>query len=189
MNRERAISFTLEALKVVALVGALAAVIVAPGLLHVFRAMERAGRRRHRDDATYRERVYQTLWRLRQRGLVARDRFWKFKHTTKGRDALLRYEFRTVEPPTPTRWDGKWRLVAFDVWEKRRSVRNMLRAALQRIGFVKIQHSLWAYPYECEETIALLRTHLRLSPAIQYMLVERIDDDAVLRRRFRLPSY
>lgn len=188
-SRRRATSFALEVLKIVAVVGVIGAVFVAPGLAHVFRAALRAHRRGASHDDAYRNRVYQTLWRLRKRGLITKDHAGKFALTSKGHDALLQYELRTVAAPPSTRWDGKWRLVAFDVWEKRRALRNTLRDALRRIGFLKIQHSLWAYPYDCEEAIALLRTHLRLSPAIQYMLVLRIDDDTALRRRFHLRAH
>ncbi len=182
--REQVFHYTVETLKIVAVAGVIGAVLVAPGLAQVFRLFRGRG-----SSSLPPGRVTQILWRLRKRGLIRKDHSGKFSLTTTGHDFLLRHELRTVTVAQPKRWDGKWRLVAFDVWEKRRALRNVLRDTLKRIGFLKIQHSLWVYPYDCEEAIALLRTHLRLSPAIQYMLVERIDDDVALRRRFHLSGY
>lgn len=41
-------------------------------------------------------------------------------------------------------WDGVWRLVIFDIPEKHRRVRNILRRRLKEWGFKQWQKSLWA---------------------------------------------
>jgi len=43
-------------------------------------------------------------------------------------------------------WDGRWRLVAFDVPEARRSARNQLRRYLRNRGFGCLQGSVWITP-------------------------------------------
>jgi len=44
------------------------------------------------------------------------------------------------------RWDGRWRLVLFDVPESRRSTRDKLRKYLHRHGFGFLQNSVWVTP-------------------------------------------
>ncbi|HLD70315.1 MAG TPA: CRISPR-associated endonuclease Cas2 [Negativicutes bacterium] len=46
------------------------------------------------------------------------------------------------------RKDGKWLMVMFDVPEKMRVMRNLLRSLLQNLGYRKFQHSVWVTPYD-----------------------------------------
>ena len=54
------------------------------------------------------------------------------------------------------RWDGRWRLVLFDVPEARSATRNRLRRYLQRRGFGYLQHSAWITPHPVDKERALL---------------------------------
>lgn len=44
-------------------------------------------------------------------------------------------------------WDGKWRVLIFDIPEKIRGKRDFLRKELREFGFYPLQKSVWAYPY------------------------------------------
>jgi len=46
------------------------------------------------------------------------------------------------------KWDGKWRLVIFDIAEKVRIVRNWLRKKLKELGFGQLQKSVWLSPHD-----------------------------------------
>lgn len=74
----------------------------------------------------------------------------------------------------------------FDIKEPRRSVRDALRRELQAVGFVKIQHSVWAYPYPCEDFIALLKADLHVGKDILYLVVEEMENDYLLKKHFSL---
>lgn len=45
-------------------------------------------------------------------------------------------------------WDGKWRIVVFDIAEKERSLRNFLRDKLTSLGFGKLQESVYVTPLD-----------------------------------------
>ncbi len=45
------------------------------------------------------------------------------------------------------RWDGKWRLLIFDIPEKIRGKRDFFRRELIDFGFYPLQKSVFAYPY------------------------------------------
>ena len=104
-----------------------------------------------------------------------------FSLTNKGK---LRYE--SLKENRPKRWDGKWRLVSFDVYEKSRNKRNLLRKELQSYGFQMIHQSTWVYPYPCDEYITLLKSDLSFGKNVQYMLVEYLDMHVELKRMFSL---
>lgn len=43
--------------------------------------------------------------------------------------------------------DGVWKVVIFDIKEKRKKVRGILRSQLKRLHFKKWQNSIWISPY------------------------------------------
>ncbi len=84
------------------------------------------------------------------------------------------------------RWNERWRVVIFDVPERRRKTRDRLRILMQEIGFVRLQDSVWVFPYDCEEFITLLKAELKIGAAVLYMVVEEIENDKHLREHFGL---
>ena len=49
------------------------------------------------------------------------------------------------------KWDGFFMIVTFDVPEKKRHIRESLRAKLSELGFGLLQESVWISPYHFEE--------------------------------------
>ncbi|MDP3763166.1 MAG: hypothetical protein Q8Q92_00700 [bacterium] len=103
--------------------------------------------------------------------------------TEKGESKLLYYQ---ITEKKKQKWDGKWRVVIFDVWESTRSKRNLLRNEIRDFGFIQLQRSVWIYPYECADFIELLKTDLSFGKNIRYMVVESLDHDEKLRKHFSL---
>ena len=48
------------------------------------------------------------------------------------------------------RWDGRWRMVLFDIGEERSAQRDKLRRYLRARGFGYLQHSVWVSPHPLE---------------------------------------
>lgn len=48
-----------------------------------------------------------------------------------------------------TPWDGKWRIVIWDIPEKRRIARDLLRHKLKWLGFNQLQKSIWVTKKNC----------------------------------------
>jgi|SRR3989344_2077547 len=59
-----------------------------------------------------------------------------FKLTKLGKD-FIPFEF------DESTWDGKWRIVIFDIPENKKVVRNLFRRNLKKWGFKKWQQSVW----------------------------------------------
>lgn len=81
----------------------------------------------------------QAIKRLRERGLIAKDHVNTnqviLKLTDLGREAL------GIE--VEEEWDGKWRIVIFDIPEQKRVIRNLFRRRLKEWGFKRWQQSVW----------------------------------------------
>ena len=97
-------------------------------------------------------------------------------------DALLRFTSGVRR-----RWDGRYRLVMFDISERRKGARNRLASEMRSWGFLRLQDSVWLYPYDCEEIIALLKTNLLLGREVIYAIVEHMENDRWVRKHYNLP--
>jgi len=56
-----------------------------------------------------------------------------------------------MEKTKPKKWDGKWRVIVFDIPEKLRGKRDLLRRELVGFGFMQLQRSVWVYPHPLPE--------------------------------------
>ncbi len=174
----------LAVLGIVAVAGFLATVAVAPGLAAIAKLFPRqpAWRRRYYVD--------RTLKRLIRRGLVEevqRGRMVGFSLTDRGREYLMRHELANAKLEQPKKWDGKWRLVVFDIQEKRRHVRDTIRTHLTRLGLSPIQKSVWLYPHPCGDLVRLLKVDLELGSNVQcftFKGFEDREDEKLWRLRF-----
>jgi len=92
-----------------------------------------------------------------------------------------------LAPKRPRHWDGKWRILTFDIPERRRKVRDGIRLTLTKLGFYRLQDSVWVYPYDCEDIITLLKADLRVGKDMLYVVADAVEFDAPLKSHFRLP--
>lgn len=160
---------------------AIGVVVMAPNSAQLLRYVER-----YIGTSRLDKRMSQAFSRLIEKGLVAKGSNRRFTLTSRGERLAQALSETEGLIKKPLRWDGKWRIVIFDVWERRRAVRDRLRTILQRNGFVKVQNSVWAHPYDCEELFLLLRANLSLGRGILYIVAEEIEHDEWLRRHFHL---
>jgi len=84
------------------------------------------------------------------------------------------------------KWDGKWRIVVFDIPEKKKGVRNALRRKLKELGFYELQKSVFVFPYECGNEIEFIVEFFELRPYVRTGVLEKIDNTTHLKRIFKL---
>jgi DNA-binding transcriptional regulator PaaX len=86
------------------------------------------------------KRTKNLIYQAQKRGLLTKN----FKLTKQGEKRLKELFPSWREPP---KWDRKWYLVIFDIPEKLRVKRNILREYLRKLGFGQLQQSVWISPY------------------------------------------
>ncbi len=91
------------------------------------------------------------LKRLRENGFVELidDREMVIRLTDSGRDKALWIKMKEMDE----KWDGRWRLVIWDIPEKRRIARDLLRYKLKQLGFQRFQKSVWACKKNCTKQL------------------------------------
>jgi DNA-binding transcriptional regulator PaaX len=109
-----------------------------------------------------------------------------FVLSEKGKVRALTYKFEEMKINPLERWDGKWRLVAFDVPEKKKPAREALRRKLRELGFHELQKSMFVFPYECKDEVDFIVEFFDMRPYVRYGVLEAIDNDLHLRKIFKL---
>jgi len=141
-----------------------------------------------------RDRYYvkTAIGRLVNRGLIIFKENKRGKKylaiTDKGRRELLKYQLGELVIKKPQHWNGQWQVIVFDIKELRRGDRDCLRLKLTQLGFVRLQNSVWVHPYDCEESIVLLKSYFGFGKDLLYLSVDRIENDKWLRRHFGLAT-
>ena len=106
--------------------------------------------------------------------------------TLKGERFAARIGEGSVAPKKPKRWDGKWRVLIFDIPERSKNTREQIRQTLLSIGFQRLQDSVWVYPYDCEDFITVLKFDFRIGKDLLYVIADHIEQDISLRTHFGL---
>ena len=135
--------------------------------------------------------INESFTRLKEKGLIEIVEINGKKVarvTSKGEDKLDFLERHSFKLKIPKKWDGRWRVVSFDIKESKKGIRERLRFTLIQIGFVKLQNSVWVYPYDCEDFISLLKADFKIGKDVLYIIVEKLENDWHLRKFFNLPN-
>jgi len=105
--------------------------------------------------------------------------------TKKGKLKALTYHFQKMKIEREN-WDGKWRIVVFDIPEKLRWGRDALRAKLKELGFYELQKSVFVFPYECQDEIEFITEFFNLRKYVRFGVLESIDNELHLKKIFKL---
>lgn len=179
----------MEILLMIAAGIAIPAAFIMPGLPVALKpllsqVMEQAGMRRSRS-------LLVSLSRLKKRGFVSvgeRDGQQVLTLTERGKKRVLEYEIDRMAIKKPRKWDGFWRLVLFDIPERRKRGREALRTKLKQLGFYPIQKSCFVYPFECRKEIEFISELFEVSPYVYYIVVKEMEGTKELLRFFNLVS-
>lgn len=166
--------------------GTVALAAVAPNVLAELRKLDPSFAKRK----NIRRHIQETLWRMERHGVVSLPRkgtMGRVQILPKGSALIEKIHASEYRIPEPMIWDGKWRMVMFDVPERRRRVRDQLRRLLQNAGLVRLHDSVWVHPYPCDELVVLVKAHLKNTRGeIHYGVGELIESDHYLREQFGL---
>lgn len=172
-------------LGIVAVAGILAVTMIAP---NIFQAIPRLMGNKYKFG--YRART--AAGRLAQKGyvhFVERNGRKFVEITDKGKSAYALEKARFATYTNINKhWDKRWRIVIFDIPERKKAVRERVRKLVREFGFLKLQDSVWVFPYDCEELIAMMKAELRIGKDILYIIADSVENDRWVRKQFNLPQ-
>lgn len=136
------------------------------------------------------KKTYNTFYELRKRGLID---FYEqngqifISLTEKGEKAAGWMQINNIKIKKLKKWDGKWRILMFDIAEMKRLYREAFRGKLINMGFIMLQKSVWITPYNCVKEIEMLKSFFGLSDKeVRLLVAENIGQDIEYKRYFKI---
>lgn len=71
-------------------------------------------------------------------------------------------------------WDKKWRIVAFDIREEEKNIRDGLRSKLKELGFGMLQESVFITPHDIAQDFAEFVENLGISDSVYVLEVSQV---------------
>lgn len=106
--------------------------------------------------------------------------------TERGKKWALRFNIDKMKIQKPVSWDGKWRIVFYDIPEKRKNIREALRNKLKELGFYELQKSVFVFPFPCKDEIDFIAEFFEARNFIHHGEISNLSNDAKLRIYFSL---
>jgi phenylacetic acid degradation operon negative regulatory protein len=106
--------------------------------------------------------------------------------TDMGKKVARVYSLDTRQSIIKRVWDGRWRIIIFDVPEAERKVRNGFRFHIKKLGMFELQKSVFVYPYPCEDEVLFLADFYNARKYCKFIVAEYIHDDRRIRSHFKV---
>jgi DNA-binding transcriptional regulator PaaX len=110
----------------------------------------------------------------------------KLMLTEKGKEEARRLSLlgNSIKFEKPKKWDKKWRIVVFDIPEKSKIFRNILREHLYDLDFLKLQQSVFVSPYPFEAQILELVQIYSAQRFVRVITAHKIDNEPYIKKYF-----
>lgn len=95
--------------------------------------------------------------------------------TERGKQRFLLAEAYRLRLKKEKKWDGKWRIVIFDIPQKNKTLRDVLRRRFKIIGMYQLQKSVFIYPYPCQEEIEFIIGLYNASNYVYFITADKIN--------------
>lgn len=162
----------------IGVVGVISVVMIAPGLAKTLPYLSKI------DFA----QINQALKRLQKRGLVEiikrQNGISEIKLTFKGKELAETYKMDTLKIERPKKWDGKWRIIIFDIPLTKNPLRAKFRRKIKELGFYRLQNSVFVYPYPCFEVVEYIRKYFGIRAEVEYIEAENLESQNDLIKHF-----
>ena len=106
--------------------------------------------------------------------------------TEGGREIFLRFNYEELKIRNPKIWDRNFRVIVFDIPERKRNARNSLREKMKELGFIKFNDSVWIYPYPCQKEIDFIANYWGIGKYVHFILARDITNRDLLEKSFNL---
>lgn len=107
------------------------------------------------------------------------------KLTQKGHTKYLKFKLEELSLQGK-RWDGKWRIVIYDIAKFKKNQVSAFRNILKYINFFRLQKSVYLTPYPCEEQIIYLREYFGIGEEVLLIRADKIENENFYKQYFGL---
>lgn len=138
-----------------------------------------------------RKRIYEAVKRLNKKRFIELNQKGNelyLEITKNGKKLIKNFNYANIKLHGCKKWDKKWRMVIFDIPEKKQKERRVFSLKLKDLGFYPLQESVYIYPYDCQNEIDFICNFLNIDRHVNYCTLEALDKrEGELRIFFDLP--
>ena len=104
--------------------------------------------------------------------------------TKKGKNKIKRLSIWEIKIKKPKKWDGKWRVVIFDIPKKFKMEREVFRQKLKNLGFIMIQKSVYIHPFQCSVEIKEISSRIGIDNFVLIFISDIIQNENKIISKF-----
>ncbi|RJP46277.1 MAG: hypothetical protein C4584_01820 [Armatimonadetes bacterium] len=175
-----------EIILVLGIVGFVSLAILIPGLP---KALSPFLKKQHKKWGHFNtRRLKAELKRMQRRGVIEEVEVsgeLVFQLTEKGKTKLFKYKLEEISLDKK-QWDGKWRMVAYDIPKGKKNQAEAFRALLKKMDFYQLQKSLWLTPYPCVSEIEFLKSLYNLTDHVKILTITGVEGEGAFRSYYGL---
>jgi len=131
-------------------------------------------------------RLKQVLKRMHQQKLVEiveNNEGHIVKISENGKKRLLKFNLDEMELKDQ-KWDGKWRIIIYDILTGKKEEASLFRKTLKRLKFLKLQRSVYLTPFKCYDEIEYLRQVCSINTEALILTVSGLENEKAYREYF-----
>ena len=106
--------------------------------------------------------------------------------TENGKRKALTYQIDEMKIKKAQKWDKKWRIVLFDIPEKKKKIREAIRHHLKNLDFFEYQKSVFVQPYDCKNEIEYIIEFYNIRKYVRFIIADSLDNELHLINHFKL---
>lgn len=153
--------------------GAFTVSAVAPGLAGF---LNKTMYKRQKNKRERYRKLWERFYALRKRNIFeyvgkSHEGELIYKFSKDGQTTIKKFLLETLVFEQTRKWDGKWRVIVFDIPEKFKWKRRLLQQKMLELGFYPLQKSVMVHPFPCDEIIHFLKDFLEISPYVELFVV------------------
>ncbi|MDO8570377.1 MAG: CRISPR-associated endonuclease Cas2 [Candidatus Daviesbacteria bacterium] len=108
-----------------------------------------------------------------------------YRLTEKGKNKSFKYKLEEIDL-SKNKWDGKWRIVAYDIPKDKKNQAEAFRNLLKKMSFYQLQKSVWLTPYQCNNEIEFLKNLYSLTDNVTVLTTQGLESEQAYRNYFGL---
>jgi DNA-binding transcriptional regulator PaaX len=172
-------------LMVVAMGGIVVGGAVVPGILKVLKEMDLSEKK----TSFSKKQISNAFADLKRKKLIEIEKYdgdnISVKLTNKGKERTREFHFDLLSIKKPKKWDGKWRIIIFDIPNRFKPAREALREKIKELGLHQLQKSVWVHPYDCEDEILFVAEAFEVQRFVEIITAERLLHMDIVKNKFR----
>ena len=130
----------------------------------------------------YEGSLSQAIYNLKRNGCLEEVEQNGQKHL----NITFKGKLRLISKKITGKWDGYWRIIAFDIEEERKHNRNVFRAKLVELGCRVLQKSVWITPHDISAELEAMIDLLGLHDNVDYFLSKALTNEEKYLKLFNL---